>query len=210
MARDTKHRILKAALSNFNKLGYFNVRLHHIANTANMSVGNMAYHFQHKIELFNPLFKDWRKQQDFLLADIHLTPIFENFDTFLQEIYQLQQQYRFLYLDQLELIRMSSEVKANYQEYFQNQQEQLEILLTLYHARSVIDWKLQNPQLIALKIRRMIDNWLIFQLVEGKTTTSLAEFQHAVWSELLPYFTQTGEAEYTEKTTAHHYNKILK
>lgn len=199
MAKDTKQRILKSALSNFNELGYFNVRLHHIADTVNMSVGNMAYHFQHKIALFKPLFKAWRKQQDFLLADIHLTPIFENFDTYLQQTYQLQQQYRFLYLDQLELVRMSPEVKASYQEYFQNQQEQLEILLTLYHARGVIDWNAQNPKLIALKIRRIIDNWLIFQLIEGNTTTSLVEFQRYIWSELLPYFTQNGEAEYIEK-----------
>ena len=127
MAKDTKQRILKAALSNFNKLGYFNVRLQHIADTAEMSVGNMAYHFQHKVELFNILYKDWRKQHEFLLADIHLAPIFENFDSFLQETHELQQQYRFLYLDQLELVRMAPEVKAGYQEYFQNKEEQLDI-----------------------------------------------------------------------------------
>jgi len=206
LAKDTKQRILKAALSNFNELGYFNVRLQHIADTANMSVGNMAYHFQHKVEMFRMLYKDWRKQQDFLLADIHLTPIFENFDTFLQQTYELQQQYRFLYMDQLELIRMSPEVKVGYQEYFQNQQEQLDILLALYQARGVLDWKGQNPQLVALKIRRIIDTWLIQQSVEGKTTTSLVDFKAYIWSELEPYFTQSGQAEYKEIN----YNSSLK
>ncbi len=199
MAKDTKQRILKAALSNFNELGYFNVRLQQIADTANMSVGNMAYHFQHKIELFNFLYENWRKQQDFLLADIHLTPIFENFDTFLKETYQLQQQFRFLYIDQLELVRMSPEVKTRYQEYFQNQQEQLDILLALYQARGVIDWKGQKPQLVALKIRRIIDNWLIQQLTEGKTNSSLAKFQAYVWSEIQPYLSPTGWSEFEEK-----------
>jgi len=206
LAKDTKQRILKAALSNFNELGYFNVRLQHIADAANMSVGNMAYHFQHKVELFHVLYKDWRKQQDFLLADIHLTPIFENFDTFLQQTFELQQQYRFLYVDQLELVRMSPEVKAGYQEYFQNQQEQLDILLALYQARGVIDWKGQKSQFIALKIRRIIDNWLIQQFVEGKTTTSLVEFQAYIWATLQLYFTVTGQAEFTEKN----YNPSLK
>ena len=199
MAKDTKDRILKAALSNFNELGYFNVRLQYIADTANMSVGNMAYHFQHKVELFNIFYKDWRKQLDFLLADIHLTPIFENFDTFLQQTYRMQQQYRFLYIDQLELIRMFPEVKTGYQEYFQNQQDQLDILLALYQARGVIDWREQKPQLVALKIRRIIDNWLIQQLIEGKTDTSLTEFQAYVWSEIQPYLTSTGQAEFEEK-----------
>lgn len=199
MAKDTKQRILNAALSNFNELGYFNVRLQHIADTANMSVGNMAYHFQHKVEMFNILYKDWRKQQDFLLADIHLTPIFENFDTFLQQTYELQQQFRFLYIDKLELVRMSPEVKKSYQEYFQNQQEQLDILLELYSARRVIDWKGQKPQLMTLKIRRIIDNWLIQELIEGKTNTSLAKFQAYVWSEIQLYFTPTGWLEFEEK-----------
>lgn len=199
MAKDTKQRILRAALSNFNEMGYFNVRLQHIADTANMSVGNMAYHFQHKVELFNIFYKEWRKQLDFLFADIHLTPIFENFDTFLQQTYQLQQHYRFLYIDQLELIRMSNEVKVGYQEYFQNQQDQLDILLALYQARGVIDCKDQESQLVALKIRRIIDNWLIQQFNEGKTAPSLAEFQAYVWSEMQPYFTPTGQAEFEEK-----------
>ena len=159
----------------------------------------MAYHFQHKIEMFNILYKDWRKQQDFLLADIHLTPIFENFDTFLQQTYELQQQFRFLYIDQLELVRMSPEVKRSYQEYFQNQQDQLDILLELYSARRVIDWKGQKPQLMTLKIRRIIDNWLIQELIEGKTNTSLAKFQVYVWSEIQPYFTPTGWLEFEEK-----------
>ena len=124
MAKDTKQRILKAALLLFNEKGYFNVRLQHIADAANnMSVGNMAYHFQHKIELFHILFKDWRTAQDFLLADIHLTPIFANFDSFLEQTFHLQQQYRFLYLDQLELIRMNAKVKEAFQEYFNNQQD---------------------------------------------------------------------------------------
>jgi len=206
LAKDTKQRILKAALSNFNELGYFNVRLKHIADAANMSVGNMAYHFQHKVELFHILYKDWRKQQDFLLADIHLTPIFENFDTFLQQTYELQQQYRFLYLDQLELVRMSAEVKAGYQEYFQNQQEQLDILLTLYQARGVIDWKAQKSESVALKIRRIIDTWLIQQFIEGKMSNTLADFQRYVWSELQPYLTVTGQVEFTEKN----YNSSLK
>ena len=167
----------------------------------------MVYHFQHKPELFDLLYKDWRKQQDFLLADIHLAPIFENFDSFLQQTYELQQQYRFLYIDQLELVRMSPEVKAGYQEYFQHQQEQLDILLALYQARGVIDLNKQKPQTVALKIRRIIDSWLIQQLIEGTKDTSLAAFQAYVWSEIQPYLTATGWAEFEEKNRL--YSKIV-
>jgi len=199
LAKDTKQRILNAALVKFNELGYFNVRLQDIADAANMSVGNMVYHFQHKVEMFDIHYKNWRKQQDFFLAEIHLTPIFENFDTFLQQNYLLQQQYRFLYLDQLELVRMSTEVKTGYQDFFQNQQNQLDILLALYQARGVIDWKEQQAQLVSLKIRRIIDNWLMLQFIEGKPDSSLEKFQAYVWSEMQAYFTPTGQAEFEKK-----------
>lgn len=201
LAKDTKQRILSAALARFNEWGYFNVRLQHIADAANMSVGNMAYHFKHKMELFNTLFDAWQKQQYALLAEIHLTPIFNNFDTFLEQTYQLQQQYLFLYADQLELIRMSVEVKAGYHEYYQNQQDQLDILLTLYQARGVVDWKETKTDFVALKIRRIIDNWWIQQLAEGATTASLTEFQGYIWLEIAPYLTPTGRTEFEERKT---------
>lgn len=199
MAKNTKHRILKAARSNFNEAGYFNVRLQDIADSANMSVGNMAYHFKHKIELFNTIYHEWKKQVDFLLADIHLTPIFSNLDIFLGATFELQQQFRFLYTDQLELIRMSPEIKAGYHEYFQNHEEQLNSLLALYHARGVVDWKSQNPQLVAYKMRKVIDTWLVHEEIDGKEEPSLQAFQAYLWSELEPYFTLTGKAEFAEK-----------
>ena len=199
MARDTKQRIIEAALSNFNELGYANVRLQDIATVANMSVGNMAYHFKHKAELFETIYKDWQQQQTFLLADIHLTPIFENFDTFLEQTFKLQRKFRFLYLDQLELVRMSEPIKIGFQAYFQNQKEQLEILLELYKARGVIDYKTTSANFLALKIQRGMDNWLRQQIIEGKSVTDFPLFRQYIWSELVPFLTENGQAEHKER-----------
>ena len=46
--KDTKRRILDAALDLFNENGLVNVRLQHIADQAQMSVGNLAYHYANK------------------------------------------------------------------------------------------------------------------------------------------------------------------
>ncbi|MEL6717863.1 MAG: TetR/AcrR family transcriptional regulator [Bacteroidota bacterium] len=195
MAKDTKKRILNAALSCFNEQGYFNVRLQDIADKASMSVGNMAYHFQHKTELLNMLFADWQQRQQLLMADLHLTPIFENFDHFLEQTYALQEEYLFLYLDQLELIRSSKEMQNGFVEYFQDQEEQLEILLALYEARGVLENRVGNG--IALRVRRGIDTWRKYQLMEGIEEYSFLSFKSYVWLELEHYFTDTGETEYS-------------
>lgn len=194
LAKNTKKRILNAALECFNEQGYFNVRLQDIADKASMSVGNMAYHFQHKVELLKVLFGEWKQQQQLLMADLHLTPIFENFDHFLRQTYELQEEYLFLYLDQLELIRSSEEMQNAFAEYFQNQQDQLEILVTLYRARGVLkDTTYRN---IALRIRRSIDNWRRQQLMEGKKENFYMVFRSYIWLELEHYLTNTGLAEF--------------
>lgn len=44
----TKNRILEAAIKTFNEHGVANVRLQQIADAAEISVGNLAYHFKNK------------------------------------------------------------------------------------------------------------------------------------------------------------------
>ena len=200
MAKDTKQRILSAALTHFNEMGYFNTRLQQIADKANMSVGNMMYHFQDKEALLLILFKKWEVQQQALMSDLHLTPIFENFDNFLLATFQLQQQFRFIYLDQLELMRNIPIAKTGHVDYTQNLQEQLEVLLTLYQARGVLTIPDEQLNTMALHWRRKIDSWCRLQIIEEKESSDFTIFQQYVWSELLPHLTNTGLSEYENRT----------
>lgn len=199
MAKDTKQRIVKAALHCFNEAGYFNVRLQQIADGVGMSVGNMAYHYQHKSLLLKILIDRWKKEQLAIMADLHLTPIFENFDNFLQATFHLQEKYQFVYFDQMELIRNEDTIRQDFLAYYQNQQQQLEILLTLYQARGVLTKDQQIP-FITLKMRRAIDHWKQLQWMEAQTEQSSEMFGQYVWAELLPYLTETGLTEHTETT----------
>jgi len=104
-----------------------------------------------------------------------------------------------LFLDQLELVRMSDEVKSGYREYFHYQQEQLEILLALYQARGVVNWKDKNLKMVAKKLRRTIDNWLVQQFVESDIDSTVSQFQADVWLEIQAYLTQAGQAEFEGK-----------
>ena len=200
MAKKTEQRILQAALHRFNKQGYLNVILQRIADEANISVGNLAYHYPNKHSLLEVLAAEWESQWQLLLTDLQLTPIFENFNRFLQATYDVQKQYQFIYIDQLGLIRNYPKIKTQLQEYFLRQNTQLEILLELYIARGVLDPKGINIATIAKKIRRIMDNWRRQHLIEDQEDLQLETFQSDIWLEMKYYFTTTGLAEYQELT----------
>ncbi len=200
MSRNTKQRILDAALRLFNEEGYVNVRLAQIAEQAGMSVGNMAYHFPHKTQILEGIYQELLEQQRQLLSEINLAPLFENLDYFLQSTYNLQKKYIFFYLDTLELIRTSEELKSVHQEHVQWQRMQLELLLQLNRARGVVDWRAnsQNPQRLARHLRHVMDSWHSLQLIEGEDADDFGAYRSCCWSVLQPYFTDMGWKEYSQ------------
>ena len=198
MSRNTKQRILDAALQLFNEEGYVNVRLAQIAEQADMSVGNMAYHFPHKMQILEGIYEELQAEQQQLLAGINLAPLFENFDHFIQSTYHLQKKYIFFYLDTLELIRTSEALKKAYREHLQWQRMQLELLLEFNRARGVVEWgaNLENPQRLARHLRHMMDSWHSLQLIEGLAADDFGAYRSCAWSVLQPYFTDMGWKEY--------------
>lgn len=198
MSRNTKQRILDAALRLFNEEGYVNVRLAQIAGQADMSVGNMAYHYPHKAEILESIYEELLAEQRQLLAEINLAPLFENFDYFLRATYKLHKKYIFFYLDTLELIRISEELKKAHQEHVRWQRMQLELLLQFNRARGVIDWKAnsENPQRLARHLRHVMDSWHSLQLIEGEPADDFEVYRSCCWSALQPYFTDMGWREY--------------
>jgi len=68
MARNTKDRILKTALSLFNQFGEPNVTTNAIADGLEMSPGNLHYHFPSKTDVVSSLFEQYEKKMVSLLA----------------------------------------------------------------------------------------------------------------------------------------------
>ena len=198
MKRNTKQRILDAALQLFNVEGYVNVRLAQIAEQAGMSVGNMAYHFPHKTQILEGIYEELQAEQQQLLTDINLAPLFENFDHFIRSTYILQKKYIFFYLDTLELIRTSEKLKKIHQEHLQWQRMQLELLLEFNRARGVVEWgaNLENPQRLARHLRHVMDSWHSLQLIEGFPVDDFSDYRACCWSIVQPYFTAMGWKEY--------------
>lgn len=93
--KPTKQYILDKALTLFNEKGFVNVRLQHIADSAFVSVGHLAYHFKNKDDIILSLYERLKKKQELLLTQCRVLPLFEDIDFMLRSIFQLQQQYLF-------------------------------------------------------------------------------------------------------------------
>ena len=104
MARDTRQRILTTALALFNEEGEPNVPTNHIAETLDISPGNLHYHFRTKADLVSELFVAFEQRMLALLA----AP--EERDANIEDIWFLLHlafetigEYRFIYRDLTDL-----------------------------------------------------------------------------------------------------------
>ena len=198
--KNTKQKILDAALSLFNRDGYVNVRLQHIADKAGLSIGNQGYHFKHKEEMLLAIYQGLSAEQRKLLTDTSLSPIFANFDFFISSLFELQQKFAFFYLDMLELTRANEQLKSQQQELIQWQQTQLTLLLEMHQARGVLNWEDSDVSLeeTAQHVWRIMDFWLIMQKVEGKNTADFQAYRRSVWGVGKPFFTGQGVIEFDQ------------
>lgn len=103
--KDTKDKILAAALKLFNRDGIVNVRLQHIADEAFISIGNLAYHFSNKEAIVQELYHTLTREQEELLKEYRVVPLFEYLHRLVHRTYLLQIKYLFFYIDTLEITR---------------------------------------------------------------------------------------------------------
>jgi AcrR family transcriptional regulator len=105
MKRDTRTRILVASLSLFNEHGEPNTTTNDIANEADISPGNLHYHFHKKADLVAALLDEFQ-------ADVRrvLVPpggdatTIDDFWAFLHLLLEVQAAYRFLLRDMETLV----------------------------------------------------------------------------------------------------------
>lgn len=196
----TKIKILDAALKRFNRDGFVNVRLQHIADEAAVSVGNLAYHFYSKEVILKALYEALTKKQKALLAEYRIVPLFDNINRLLSNTFQLQQQYLFFYVDTLELTRAYPDIGQAHRRHILWQIEQLKTMLDFNAARGVIIEEEQEGtfEKLAKQIWMTTDFWWTQQLVRSEKEPEQSAYLAAIWHLLYPYFTEMGRQEYRQ------------
>jgi AcrR family transcriptional regulator len=111
----TKDRILDAALVLFNRQGTGAVSTNHIAEAAQISPGNLYYHYRNKEEIIRALF-----ERLFALWDVTLTlpedryPTLDDLRRLVRANFEIMADYSFVYREIVALLRQDEALRKRY------------------------------------------------------------------------------------------------
>ncbi|HLU12973.1 MAG TPA: TetR/AcrR family transcriptional regulator, partial [Arenimonas sp.] len=106
-SRQTRQRILDAALAMFNEQGEPNVTTNHIADELEISPGNLYYHFRNKDDIIEQLFQRYEERMDAALASPDGSGQLRDLEDIwlqLHLVFECIWEYRFLYRDIVEIL----------------------------------------------------------------------------------------------------------
>ena len=198
--KHTKTYILARSLNLFNKNGFVNVRLQHLADDCKISVGHLTYHYKHKDCVVEAIYDQLKEQQEILLYDFRTAHLFEDINRQLLGIFLLQKQYIFFYLDTLEILRAYAAIKEKHQQHIQWQMQQIEWMLEFNIFRDSLQEPLQEGQYkkLAWLFWTTMDNWMYARKISGGDHLNENDFLQDLWSLMMPYFTEEGHQEFKQ------------
>ena len=180
--------------------GFANVRLQQIADEADVSIGNLAYHYATKNDILNKIYEDLVKRQVESLNELNLVPLFENLDRHWDHVFEMQKAYAFFYQDTLEVLRFSESIKEKYQKHIHWEKEQFVRLIEFNVSRGALS-PLNTDEEIKQKAEQLwlIENsWLPRALISGLEFSNSQLFKSYMWQALKPHLSHIGKQEYDQ------------
>ncbi|EKB49319.1 TetR/AcrR family transcriptional regulator [Cecembia lonarensis] len=192
----TKDRILEAAISTFNEHGVANVRLQQIADAADISVGNLAYHFKNKEAIVSHVYDFIFSEFSEILSDYLFIENFQGLDRNLEQYYAFFMKYRFFFTDMFEIERNYPDILEKWHKYSNRMLLQVKSRIEFDVQRGVlVPQSDEMNELLSSNIWMSIIFWLPQRILRGLPAEEKL-FKEAVWSQMTPYLTDRGEEEF--------------
>lgn len=195
--KHTKTYILDRALKLFNKNGFVNVRLQHIADYSSISVGHLAYHFNHKDCIVEALYNELKQAQETCLYEFRIAHLFEDINRQLRNIFQCQKYYLFFYLDTLEVLRSNPTIKEKHQQHITWQIQQIEWMFNFNVDYNTFLPPTRDGQYnqLAWLFWMTMDNWMYARQINGLDHLNEDDFIADLWLYMQPYLTDQAQEE---------------
>ncbi|MBA2328791.1 MAG: TetR family transcriptional regulator [Flavisolibacter sp.] len=195
--KHTKTYILDRALKLFNKNGFVNVRLQHIADFGDISVGHLAYHFHNKDCLVEALYDQLKEAQETSLYEFRMAHLFEDINRQLRHVFQCQKQYLFFYLDTLEVLRAYPTIKEKHQQHIAWQIQQIEWMFNFNVDRNTFQppGRVGQYSQLAWLFWMTMDNWMYARQIKGLDHLHEDDFIANLWLLMVPYLTEEALSE---------------
>jgi AcrR family transcriptional regulator len=181
----------------FNKHGFVNVRLQHIADFGGISVGHLAYHFKSKSCIVEDLYDQLKEAQERSLYEFRIAHLFEDINLQLGDIFKWQKHYLFFYLDTLEVLRAYPSIKEKHQQHIAWQIQQIEWMFNFNVDRNTFKPPLKDGQYnqLAWLFWMTMDNWMYARQIKGLDYFNEDDFMSDLWALLIPHLTEEAQEE---------------
>lgn len=190
--RDTRELVLATSLALFNEFGESNVSTNHIADEADISPGNLYYHFRNKEDIALELFKRYLVAvQPTLELEDYSAQEAEDLWLRLHLVFEAMGQFRFLFRDLTDLYSRIKNLRRALNGLLERQRKTLLAVINGLRDNDVMDISPEESVILAENMLLAMTYWIPFAEVrddpglnDGKVLfESVARVLHLV----LPY-----------------------
>ena len=200
---DTKERILDSSLRLFNKYGLAEVSQRRISDRMMISPGNLTYHFKKKEDISQALYFRLVEKIDDLHKHIQQGPLtLSVMADFSQAMFRLFFEYRFIFLDFVQLMKNNNDLASHYKQLLVQRREQFIQIGQLLIQQGILKPEEIEGEHDHLFTRTQIFTDFYLSSIEittgGVNDSHLKSYLDLLMSSFYPYLTEKGKLEYLE------------